>query len=186
MNIEETLKKVIRGEWRDVIKNAATGKILLDTGWKPNQIQDTNATLLAMLFRELIQGSPAITAGPQYLAIGSGQTSWDTAPPTLSRSDTTLDTEFERKQLTASDIVYIDPTTKAVSGSETRAIEITVTFSTSEGNGGIWREFGFFGGDATGATDSGYMINWVSHGRIDKDSTMTIVRKCRFIFQLET
>lgn len=182
--LEEVLKNTFRGEWRDRIYDT-NGTLLEDTGWHSNQLQDTNATLLAMLFRELLQGSPAVDAGPQYLAIGRGLSSWDLSPPTLSRSDTTLEDEFFRKEIQAADITYIDPVTKAPSGSPTRAVEIEVTMTTSEAND-TWREFGFFGGNATATLDSGYMINWVSHSRIDKDNTMTVIRTCRFIFQLET
>lgn len=182
--ITEGVKVRLIGEWRDRYYDLE-GNLVHDTGWDHNQIQDTNATLLAMFFYEFLQGAPAISAGPQYLAIGRGLAAWDLTPPTLSRADTTLQDEFFRKIITATDIQYIDPVTKAPSGSETRAVEITLTMGTSEAND-TWREFGFFGGDATAAAYSGFMINWVRHGRIDKDSTMTIVRTCRFIFQLET
>lgn len=184
MKSEEFIKIALVGEWRDKHYDLQ-GNLVFDSGWNKNQIQDTNATLLAMWFRESLQGSPAITQGPQYLALGNGLVGWDATPPTLSRADTTLEAEFFRKIITASDIGYIDPVTKAASGSPTRAVEITITFTTSEAND-TWREFGLFGGTATASADSGYMVNWVSHGRIDKDSTMTIVRTIRLIFQLQT
>lgn len=181
---EDTIKVKLEGEYRDQIFDI-DGSLIEDRGWVKNQIQDSNAQLLAMFFYEFLQGTPAITAGPQYLAIGRGNPAWDGGTPSRTRAQTTLYDEFYRQQLVAGSIGYIDPVTKAASGIATRAVEITVTMTTAQAND-TWREFGFFGGDATGAADSGVQINWVGHGRIDKDNTMTVVRAQRFIFQLET
>ena len=179
----ETVNMHLRGEWRDVVRDAQSGRLLLDTGWDHNQVQDSNATLLAMFFREFLQGVPAIVAGPQYLAIGHGQPSWDTVPPTILQTDTTLSDEFYRQQVQAAEVGYIDPVTKLPVGGPTRAIQLVMNIGPAQGNG-TWREFGFFGGDATAALDSGFMINWVAHSRIDKDITMSVVRTVRFTFQL--
>ena len=171
------------GEWRDRYYDIE-GNLVHDTGWDHNQVQDTNAQLLAMWFMEALQGAPAITQGPQHLAIGSGAAGWDAVPPVKSYAATTLTAEQYRRAIVASEITYIDPVTKVVSVAATRAVEITMTMTTAQANGFVWREFGFFGGTANAGVDTGIMINWVSHGRIDKDNTMTVVRTCRFIFQL--
>ena len=171
------------GEWRDVFKDAETGEVIHDSGWVKNQVQDTNATLLAMLYRELIQASPAVDKGPTWLAIGHGLPAWDSTPPTLDQTDTTLEDEFYRQEIQPSDVGYIDPITKVASGTPTRAIEIVMTIAAPDAIG-TWREFGFFGGDASATLDSGYMVNWIDHSRIDKDASMVVERTVRFTFQL--
>jgi hypothetical protein len=44
------------------------------------------------------------------------------------------------------------------------------------------REFGLFGGDATGANDSGYLINYVIHPRLDVAAGNTLARRVRLTF----
>lgn len=117
------------------------------------------------------------------MAVGSGITAWDTTPPTKAYSQAALTTEYFRKAVAQTDIVYIDPSTDLSTGGVVSSkLEITVTLGTSEANG-ILREFGMFGGDATSTTDSGQMVNWISHSRIDKDSSLEIERKIRFEFE---
>jgi hypothetical protein len=82
------------------------------------------------------------------------------------------------------DIVYLDPDTDLVSGTPTRKIEVTVVLLPGEGTGTL-REFGLFGGTATASADSGEMVNWISHSRIDKDAALQIQRKVRIEFQIQ-
>lgn len=145
--------------------------------WGWNQIQNSFATLLAAWCRGEA-GYDRIT----FVGIGSGNVSWDTTPPTQSYSDTTLTTEYFRKAVTQANIVYIDPVTNLpTGGTPSSKIEITVTLLTSEANGAM-REFGLFGGTATSTLDSGQMVNWIVHSRIDKDSSLEIERKIRLEF----
>ena len=148
--------------------------------WDHNQLQNTVSTLLASLLKQ----DGTYGTGIQYLAVGEGLSAWDATPPTLSASDTTLETETFRKAVVpATEMVYIDALGGSVVGGPTRFIRITVTLTTAEANGDL-REWGLFGGNATGAANSGLMIDWVSHGLIVKDSSMTIVRTIEFEFGL--
>jgi len=96
-----------------------------------------------------------------------------------------LTTEYFRKAIAQPSIVYIDPITDISTGGVVSSkLEITVTLATTEANGSL-REFGMFGGTATSTADSGQMVNWISHSRIDKDSSLEIERKIRFEFETQ-
>jgi hypothetical protein len=171
----------IKGMWFDTFRYT-DGRVLPGPSgsfeWKDNQIQNTFSKLLACWARAE-SGYDRIN----YFAVGSGLVSWDTTPPTQSYNQTTLTTEYFRKAVPQADIIFIDPVTNLpTGGTPSRKLEITCTLSTSEGNGTL-REFGLFGGTATGTLDSGEMVNWIVHYRIDKDSSLEIQRKVRLEFQ---
>jgi hypothetical protein len=147
--------------------------------WGYNQIQNTCAVLLA----SLLKGEAGYNY-MNYFGVGSGDVSWDTTPPTKSYDQTTLENEYFRKSVLTTDIVYLDPLTDLVSGTPTSKIEVTVTLAAGEATGTL-REFGLFGGTATATLDSGEMVNWISHARIDKDSALQIQRKVRIEFQTQ-
>lgn len=168
---------VIRGEWQDTLKYADGRKEVRSGAFKPNQIQNMFATLLATWCRGE-SGYDRIT----YFAVGHGDVSWDTAPPTQPYSQTTLEDEYFRKAIPQGDIVYVDPETGIpTGGTPSSKIEITVTLTSGEANGTL-REFGLFGGTATAALDSGEIVNWVVHNRIDKDTSLEIERIVRIEF----
>lgn len=144
-----------------------------------NQIQNSCATLLASLMK-----GEAGYSFANFLAIGSGDPSWDTTSPTKSYDQTKLTTEYFRKSISPIDIIYLDPTTGLVSGSATTKIQFTVVILPGEANGTM-REFGLFGGTATSVTDSGEMVNWIDHAKIDKDISLEIQRKITIEFQTQ-
>lgn len=186
MRVQERMKNGLRGRWRDEIYSA-DGVLVSDSGWSDNQIQDTAATIVAGCLSRLDE-LPATWEGISYLALGEGQGAWDTAAPAQNKADTTLNNEQFRKAVLDSDIVFIDALGGAVSGAgvETRFIRCTVTIGVGEANGLSLREFGLFGGDAGAGANTGYIFNWVVHGRIDKDATMVIVRTIEVEVQLPT
>lgn len=152
------------------------------SGWKKNQIQDTQSTLVAMLMKTTRAGSNAAFSGAEYFAVGEGDVSWDLSAPTKSYSQSTLESEIWRSSIdSGTQVFYVDPDTFAVSGSPTRALQFNLVIpSTVVGD---LREFGLFGGTATLAADSGYMVNWISHDVINKDTTMQINRTLRIVWQ---
>ncbi|MHA2428750.1 MAG: hypothetical protein ACXADB_12075 [Candidatus Hermodarchaeia archaeon] len=166
-----------RGEWQDTMRYLDGRTKVIKGPIKPNQIQNTFSTLLTSLCKGE-SGYDRIG----YIGIGSGLVSWDSSTPSQPYSQTTLTTEYFRKAIDAADIVYIDPSTNLpTGGTPSSKIEITVTLLTSEANGTM-REFGLFGGTATITLDSGEMVNWVVHGRIDKDTSLEIERQIRIEF----
>lgn len=170
------------GRWFDVYRYLdGTKKVGLqgEFEWGWNQIQNTFATLLAGLCSSDTTNFPNAI---NYIAVGEGLGAWDITPPTIPYSDTTLTTETFRKAITpATDIGYLDGSNNP-SVSPTKKIEVTTTLLTSEANGDL-REFGLFGGDATASTDSGSLVNIVTHTLIVKDSSFEIQRKIRIEFQ---
>lgn len=181
----ELVRVGIKGRWRDE-RRYANGHVEV-TPWTPNQIQNTAATLVASLLARTFEGAvyPDLT-GLTYLAVGSGLSAWDTTPPTQDRADTTLTTEYFRKAIPVTDIQFMDPDLPAGStpvAGPTRKITLSTTLLSGEANGSM-REFGLFGGDADGVADSGLMLNWIVHSKIEKDSSLVIVRTVELEVQL--
>ncbi len=173
----------IIGRWFDTLKYIDGTVALGEHGefdWGRNQIQNSFAKLLSAWCK-----GDSGYARISYMAVGAGLTAWDTTPPTKAYSQAALTTESFRKAIPELGLVYIDPVTNISTGGVLSSkLEITVTLATSEANG-ILREFGMFGGDATVTVDSGQMVNWISHARIDKDSSLEIERKVRFEFETQ-
>lgn len=120
--------------------------------------------------------------GIQYWAIGSGDSSWDKILPEPEINATRLTTEIGRIKINPSEISYLTVDMN-ISDVPTNIIQIRHVFGPNECNG-VWREFGIFGGNATGVANSGIMINKRHHGVITKTSDMTIERTMKFIINL--
>jgi hypothetical protein len=179
--IEESLKN-IQGRWFDTITYKDGRKELGQHGefeWGFNQIQNPFMTLLAGFCLQ----EATFPAGINVMAVGHGDVAWDTTPPTLSHSAIALEDEFFRKEIVEGiDSIFINPSTNLPSVTPTNKIELTVILDYLEANGAL-REFALFGGDALpGTLDSGRMVNWIYHSRIDKDDSMAIERKVRILF----
>jgi hypothetical protein len=175
VHLEAAPRVIVRGKWQDKIIYENGTVVISD--WTPNQVQNTNATLLASLMK-----IEAGITGIQYIAVGAGLAAWDAVPPAQPYTQTTLTTEYFRKAIAPAEITFRDALGN-LSLPPTNIIQIDVTLLPAEANG-TQREFGIFGGNATAAADSGYMVNWLVHGRIDKDATMTIQRSVRFTFEI--
>lgn len=168
------------GIWQDTYIYS-DGRVVV-SDWKKNQIQDTQSTLAAMLMKSTRAGSNATYSGIEYFAVGEGQSSWDLSAPTKAYTQTTLETELWRNTIdSTTQVFFVNPTTFVVSGSPTRALQFNLVIP-SEVVGDL-REFGLFGGTATLAADSGYMVNWITHDVITKDTTMQINRTLRIVWQ---
>ena len=171
------------GRWFDTIKYIDGSEEPGEHGefdWGFNQIQNTFANLIAGWCRS---ETGFLRIG--FMGIGSGLVGWDTTPPTQAYSDTTLTTEYFRKAISQPEIYFIDPSTNLpTGGTPSPKIEIDVTLGLAEANGTL-REFGLFGGTATVTLDSGEIVNWIVHTRIDKDSSMEIDRKVRIEFETQ-
>lgn len=168
---------IFKGQWQDTYHYVdGTTEV---KPWTDNQIQDTYATFVTMLIKETVIGQPNVYGGVQYLALGTGLVGWDTVAPTQARTDTTLTTETHRISIVGSSITYVDPTTFVVSATPTRAQQFSVIIPNAIV--GDLREFALFGGDATATLDSGRMMSWVVHGKIEKTTLFSITRTYRLI-----
>jgi len=176
----------MRGFWRDEIyKN---GKLIETRGWTPNQVQNTNAEILASLCK-----NQAGVGGFQYFALGTGLPAWDSSPPTQPYTDTALTTEVFRKAIPVGNITFrgpsptypdIDAGYVSPGNGGSNVIQVDTIIGIGEANGNSLREFGIFSGDATATLNSGIPSNWIVHGRIDKDSSISLTRAVRFIFEV--
>ena len=120
--------------------------------------------------------------GISYWAIGSGATSWDTSMPDPEINASRLTAEIGRVPISASDIKFLTADLVETS-SPTNILQIKHTFGPSDCNG-KWREFGLFGGNASGTANSGIMINKRHHSVITKTNEMSIERTMTFTLNL--
>ena len=112
---------------------------------------------------------------------GKGEGSWNNdSPPSPTVGDTKLLVETFRKAIRPEDIVFLDESNR-VTDSITNKLQVTVTFLENEANGEL-REFGLFGGNATGSANSGFMVNRKIHPLIYKTSGMKLERIIRIVF----
>jgi hypothetical protein len=170
----------IIGRWQDTFKYT-DGRMVVRpeqyVEWEFNQIQNSFLSLLAAWCR-----AESGYARIGFMGIGSGLVGWDTTPPSKPYSQSQLTTEYYRLTIPQGDIVFIDPSTNVpTGGTPSSKIEVTVSIGTGDANGTM-REFGLFGGQATSSLDSGSMVNWVIHDRIDKDASFELQRKVRIEF----
>ena len=170
--------QLIKGYYCDTLTDSQ-GRVLCDSSWRSNLIVQNCNLFLAGLMKQH-QGIQGIL----YLAIGEGEDDWDSSRPSPLLTTSRLAREVARKALTEDHIVYLDNTNEPMETSSNR-LEVTAEFSGEEfaSNGPKHlREFGLFGGDATNETDSGFMIDYVIHLRIDLMPEMRLIRKVRLTF----
>ena len=172
----ERFRIPIQGMWRDTYE-WADGRRLIGP-WKRNQIQNAAPILVGGLLRRAGElAFPGFT-GITYIGYGSGNVSWDITPPVQDAADTTLTLEYFRKIVPNTDLFFLDPLAapgSAPVAGPTRRVGFVGTLLPAEGNGSL-REFGLFGGLASGTLDSGTILNWIVHPLITKDATLTITR----------
>ena len=134
-----------------------------------------------LILTTLLMKDSSATEGIQYWAVGRGASSWDSTLPDPTRNETHLVSEIGRVAINKSDIVFLDENydTTAI---PTNILQIKAVFDSGDCNG-PWREFGLFGGNATSAIDSGYMIDKRNHEVITKTVDMQIERTLRLTVQ---
>lgn len=174
----------MKGEIWDFLIHPNGWRELIDRSH--NLVVNTAYVVVAMAMKL----DPA-NGGFMYWALGDGNTSdtstWDAGVDDGSivpqTTDTQLAREIYRKAIQASDIQYIDSLGN-VSASPTNRLQITVTFNENEPGAGTYylREWGIFGGDATGTAGSGYLINRKVHRTYEKTNLSKLERVLRFTF----
>lgn len=126
----------------------------------------------SILISRLLKDSSEPQAGISYLAVGSGNASWDMFdPPAPTTSQTLLENEYYRKQIDMS--TFVNPNTGEPTTTKTNIVDYVVTFGEAEAVGPMV-ELSLFGGDATAERNTGTMINWRTIPVISKTATMTL------------
>lgn len=167
---------IIKGCYCDVLTDSHSR---VQRGWHSNLIVRNCNLLLAALMK-----NDKNMQGILYLAIGEGEEDWDSSRPIPLLTTSKLAKEVARMEITENQVVYLDNLDKPIE-TISNHLEITIKFMgedfTSNGFQTV-REFGLFGGDANEEPNSGFMINYVIHPRIDLTSDLTFTRKLRLAF----
>ena len=166
---------------RETVGSQLKGKWWAEVEYQdgPTEVIEPDHNLIVfnakVLLAALMKNDAAFPGGILYHAVGQGDPNWDTlGTPGPSFVQTTLIAEEFRKVPTQ--IVYIDENTGDPTGTPTNIIRIKTVFEQTDVNpaGVDLREHGLFGGDATGAADSGLMIDAINMSSIFKDNTVTL------------
>lgn len=169
---------MVKGTYKDVL-TGPDGRIEWNSGWRPNLI----VTTCNVLMTALMKGEHGVK-GISYWAVGQGQKSWDGYSPSPLPSCSRLDSEIARHQIAGEQIVYLDDAGSPVTAPTSR-IEVSAEFRggdfVSSGFQPL-REFGVFGGDASEDPDSGLLVDYIIHPRIDLSPGFTLNRKLRLSF----
>jgi hypothetical protein len=166
----------LEGYYRDRLCDSQN-RTIWDGGWRANRVVERCNGLLAALMK----GEPGFS-GILYWAVGEGEAAWDNLMPSPSGDDRELSNEVARKALSAEEIVFLDENNEAVEEPTSR-LQIGTTFTPEElGGDRPLREFGLFGGDATETANSGWMIDYVIHPRIQLSEEMTLTRNLHLTF----
>lgn len=155
------MRALMRGRFRDWI--VAADGTRTERGWESNLI-----TYRALdLFARLLANEPGLN-GALYWAVGEGDSAWDVNAPEGDARITRLHHEIYRKAL--------DPATDIRYDAETRTIHLKIRFEANEAVGTL-REFGIFGGNATAAPNTGYLVNYKKHAKIEKQPGEVLERE---------
>ena len=112
-----------------------------------------------------------------FIAIGEGDPAWDLSLPAFRRATTQLVGELARKAVEPDDVVYLDERGQA-SVAPTSSLRLAAIFEPGEGTGRL-REVGLFGGAASAAANSGTLMSYIIHRRLEKTAQMALSRAFR-------
>jgi hypothetical protein len=177
------MSELIKGIYRDRLLDAGGGAVF-DSGWRKNMIVMNCRVLIAGLLKDDPDESPL---GIQSLKLGRGSASWDALPPASPDPDTMTQLVeatpyvIPRSALT---LRYLNASNE-ISNAPTNRLEVIATLGPGEPAPGpnvpspyLLREFGLFG-KLKGAD---YMIDYIRHPLIEKDSAVTLERRVQLIF----
>jgi hypothetical protein len=176
------MSELIKGIYRDRLRDAA-GACLSDSGWRPNMIVMNCRVLIAGLLKGDAVESPL---GIQSLKLGTGNPAWDSVPPAspdpeaMTQLIDPLPYVIPRSALT---LRYLTKSND-ISNVPTNRLEVIATLGPGEPSGQKvpspypLREFGLFGK----LNGNDYMIDYIRHPLIEKDSAVTLERRVQLIF----
>jgi hypothetical protein len=169
--------KLIEGIYRDVLFGP-DGEPISDSGWQSNMIVLSCRVLLAGFMK-----NEATAKGIQSLRIGQGDSAWDNLaqPPKPDPNTLTKLVDSPGISIPGLKLEYLDPKTDTVTVNQTSRLQITATLGPGQPAAPDpypLREFGLFGQ----MNGNDFMIDYVRHPLIEKDSLMTLERKVRLAF----
>jgi len=167
---------IMRGAYRDTFIDVP-GKRTPDPGWRRNVIVGTCWPLMT----GLLKNDPDLR-GILYWAVGEGVAEWDDSSLSGSPGVSSLRSEVGRIPIDPEAMVYLDAAGEP-SVQPTPRLEVRARFEWSADQ--VLREFGIFGGDASEDPDSGQLINYVVHDRLDMAAGSALERQIRFSFRRE-
>lgn len=170
---------VIEGIYRDRLI-APDGRVVFDSDWKSNVIVLRCRVLLTGFMK-----NDATAKGIQSLKVGRGDAAWDNLVQ-LPKPDPNVIAQLVDNApfvvpLAKLKLEYLNPTTSDLSLTPTNRLQVTAVLG--PGQPAVpdpfpLREFGLFGQ----MTATEFMIDYVRHPVIEKDSLMTLERKLRLAF----
>lgn len=170
---------LIKGIYRDRLIGP-NDREWFDSGWKSNMIVLRCRVLLAGFMK-----NEATARGIRSMKFGKGDPNWDNQAQAPKPDPNSLKQLVDNSGLvipfTNLKLEYLDPTNSDPSQAETNCIQITATLGPGQPPGldpYPLREFGLFGE----MNSQEFMIDYVRHPLIEKDSLMTLERKVRLIF----
>jgi hypothetical protein len=163
---DEQIKR-LHGEYWIRVYDSKT-KNLIEERHGCNVIVDSCSILIA----RLLKNNSEPTQGISYLAVGTGNPSWDVQnPPAPTTEQTSLVSELSRQTFDITN--FIDPGSGDVVNYATNIVDYTATFSETQAVGAI-DEMGLIGGDAGDIPDqsSDTLINYRTFPVINKSNSM--------------
>lgn len=121
----------------------------------------------------LLKGEKAVVQN-FYIAVGAGEPAWDQMLPEFQRDTRRLVNEIARRAVPPEEVTFLDSEGKATEVPTPR-LRIRAILGFNEGVGTL-RECGLFAGEATAAKDSGTLLSYYVHPRIEKTAEMTLER----------
>lgn len=169
----------IEGIYRDRLIGP-NEEVLSDSGWKSNMIVLRCRVLLAGFMK-----NEGTARGIQSLKFGKGDPAWDQLAQPPKPDPNSLEQLVDASPFSIPvanlKLEYLDPRTSDLSPQATNCVQITATLGPSQPPAPDpfpLREFGLFGQ----MNNREFMIDYVRHPVIEKDSLMTLERKVRLIF----
>ena len=178
------MKLEITGKFRDTLiyKSLNGFEKVEKRGWRDNQIQDSALNIIVPQTLGMYNNILPTLLPVNYFALGAGNSSWDADPNNVNKPyDQTLLTDESsitnsRIQVDDNLFTLLDTNDNPLNPqAPSNKVRLELTIGLNDGLGDL-REFGLFA-NATSTVDSGIMLNWITHPKIEKDAQLAINRE---------
>lgn len=173
----------IKGIYRDVL--IRNGEVIEDRGWNSNKIVEDYGIFLAALMKKDLKD-----IGIEYMAVGGGSegaVSFKERVISFFKEESTDIWVWAKGIDAVKDIKYLDEDDKEIADPtiKTNKLKIDVEFLKDEPSKVetlVFNEFALLGIDNSHNTDTMFLINYVKHGEITKDTNMVLTRTVNLTF----